>query len=67
MNSFILAITLSKPLINFGHELNQESLTEDGRLSTVDRLVLTSFDQLIFIEITIFFKTSYLTEEVNCT
>jgi hypothetical protein len=31
-----------------------------GRISTVDLLVLISFDQLIFI-------SSYLNEEVNCT
>jgi len=41
-----------------------------GRLSTVDLLVLTSLDQiLILLEIlfTFFYKTSYPTEEINCT
>ncbi len=41
-----------------------------GRLSAVDLLVLTSLDQLfIYIEniINLFYKTSYLNEEVNCT
>jgi hypothetical protein len=39
-----------------------------GRLSTVDLLVLTSLDQLLFIlkiVFTFFYKTSYLNEEVN--
>jgi hypothetical protein len=43
---------------------NQGSLTEGGRLSTVELLVPTSYDQLIFI---IFYKTSYLNEDANCT
>jgi hypothetical protein len=41
-----------------------------GRLSMVDLLVLTSLDQLLFkIEniIKLFYKTSCLNEEVNCT
>jgi hypothetical protein len=40
-----------------------------GRLSTVDLLVLTSLDQLLLILQTffLFYKTSYLIEEVNHT
>jgi len=40
-----------------------------GRLSTVDLLVLTSLDKLLFIlkYYFPFYKTSYLNEEVNCT
>ncbi len=40
-----------------------------GRLSTVDLLVLASLDQLIFYwkYYLLFYKTSYLNEEVNCT
>ncbi len=41
-----------------------------GRLSTVDLLVLTSLDQLLFAVMIFFYlcyKTSYLNEEVNCT
>ncbi len=40
------------------------------RISTVDLLVLTSLDQLLFllwILFIFFYKTSYLNEEVNCT
>ena len=40
-----------------------------GRLSTVDLLVLTSLDQVIFIFkilFSFFTKTSYLNELVNC-
>ncbi len=50
--------------------LSQGSLTKEGRLSTVDLLVLMSLDQLIFklkILLTFFYKTSYLNEEVICT
>jgi hypothetical protein len=48
---------------------NQGKLTERGRVRTVDLLVLTSLDQLIYIIkiLFTFFKTSYLGEEVNCT
>ncbi len=35
-----------------------------GRLSTVDLLILTSLDPLIFI-LNLFYKTRYLNEEVN--
>jgi hypothetical protein len=50
----------------------QGSLTEGEGvlLYTVDLLVLTSLDQLIFkliILISFLFKASYLNEEVNCT
>ncbi len=40
-----------------------------GRLSTVDLLVLTSLDQLLLIvnHYLLFYKTSYLNGEVNCT
>jgi len=40
-----------------------------GRLSTVDLLARTSLDQLLWILIVLFiyFKTSFLNEEVNCT
>ncbi len=38
-----------------------------GRLSTVDLLVLTCLDQLLFILKILFNKTSYLYEEVNRT
>ncbi len=50
-------------------EFNQGSLTEGKRLSTVDLLVLTSLDQLLFYEniIFLFYKTSYLNWEVNRT
>jgi hypothetical protein len=41
----------------------RESLLR-GRLSTVDLLVLTSLDQFFDL---LFYKTSYLNEEVNCT
>jgi hypothetical protein len=42
--------------------MGQGTLTEEGRLSTVDLLALTSLDQLIFIlkMLFTFFKTSYL-------
>jgi hypothetical protein len=45
----------------------QESLTEGGRLSTID-LVLTRFEKLLLIMQTSFVlhKTSYLYVEVNC-
>jgi hypothetical protein len=45
------------------------SLTDGGRLSTVDLLVLTSLDQLLLIVdiIYLLYKTSYFNEEVNCT
>jgi hypothetical protein len=48
--------------------MDQGSLTE-VRLSTVDLLVPTSLDQLLFISQTLllFYKTSYLNEEVNRT
>jgi hypothetical protein len=45
-------------------------LTEGGRLSTVDLIVLTSLDQLLFIlklYFSIFAKKTYLNEEVNRT
>jgi hypothetical protein len=47
----------------------QGSLTEGVRLSTVDLLVVTGLDQLFCFEnITcIFYITTYLNEEVNCT
>ncbi len=41
-----------------------------GRLSTVDLRVLASLNQLLFyieIIIILFYKTSYLNEEINCT
>jgi hypothetical protein len=38
-----------------------------GRLSTVNLLVLTSLDQLVFILKIFFYNTSYLNEEVTCT
>jgi len=42
-----------------------------GRFDTVDLLVLTSLDQLLLImkilSTYLFYKTSYLNEEVNCT
>ncbi len=41
-----------------------------GRFSTVDLLVLTSLDQFVSklkILFFLFYKTSYLNEEVNCT
>jgi hypothetical protein len=37
-----------------------------GRLSTVDLLVLTNLDQVLF-RIEFFYETSYLIEEVICT
>jgi hypothetical protein len=46
---------------------NQQTLTE-GEISTVDLLVLTGLDMLLFIEnIIYFFKTSCLNKEVNGT
>ena len=42
----------------------QGSLTEISPLSTVDLLVLTSLDQLLFIFFT-FLQTTYLNEEVE--
>jgi hypothetical protein len=43
-----------------------------GRLSTINLLELTSLDELVYkfkfkLFIFLFFKTSYLNEEVNCT
>jgi hypothetical protein len=49
--------------------LSREVLLK-GRLSTVDLLVLTSFDQLLFILkilFNLFSKISYLNEEANST
>ncbi len=37
-----------------------------GRISTADLLVLTSLDQLFF-KLKLFFKTTYLNSEVDCT
>ncbi len=50
--------------------IDQRTLTEGGRLSTVNLLVLTSLNQqLLILKNTIydFRKTSYLIEEVNRT
>ncbi len=50
--------------------LDQGSLTERGRLSTVDLLVLISSDWPVLILktlFTFFYKTSYLNEETICT
>ncbi len=49
---------------------NQGILTERGRFSTVDLLALTSLNQLLFtlkIYIVLFYKTTNLSEEMNCT
>jgi hypothetical protein len=50
------------------NKLQQGSLIE-GELSTADLLALNCLDPLLFIKkiIFTFYKTSYLTEEVNCT
>jgi hypothetical protein len=51
-------------------ELRQGSLTEgEGRLSTINLLVQTSLNPLLFIskKLLTFFAKSYLTEEVNRT
>ncbi len=47
----------------------QGILTEGGRISTIDLLVLTNLDQLILVLniFFLFYKTSYLNKEVNCT
>ncbi len=48
---------------------HREVLQKGKRVSTVDLLVLTRFDQLLFIlkMLYTFYKTSCLNEEVNCT
>jgi hypothetical protein len=38
------------PLVFPVHRLDQDSLTDGGRISTVDLLVLKSSDQLLFIK-----------------
>jgi hypothetical protein len=45
--------------------MGQGTRAESGRLSTVDLLVLTSLDQLLYY--LPFYKTNNLNEEVNCT
>jgi hypothetical protein len=55
--------------LKFIHCFIQGDLTTGGRLSTVDPLLLTSSDQLLFsLKIVFtFFAKSYFNEEVNCT
>jgi hypothetical protein len=58
------------PLARKAHIFAHGALTEGGRLSTVDLLVLTSLDQLLFTLqtlLTLFYKTSYLNKESNRT
>jgi hypothetical protein len=62
-------------MVGWGWWGKRKELNEAGKsycrgmleLSTVDRLVLTNLDQLLFILKKTFYKTSYPDEEVNCT
>jgi hypothetical protein len=71
-------LMLSKLVTGFENIFDNESVVIQragksywgGRLNTIDLLLLTSLDQLIFmlkILFQFFYKTSYLNEEVNCT